>query len=203
MAHLSQTGQAVALKEWAVAVQALLDGRQTIVMRKGGIVEETKHFELKSHSFYLYPTYEHQRKHLLKDTYQHVLDETLAGWSPDDSSVSIAACAEAVRDIEIRDQETLDRLRHFHIWTDHFAEERLKWKRKHPLHVIVLRVYRLHDPLEIPIVPEHLGCKSWVGLDAGNSASRMSPVIADREFQTQLEQIEKACRSIDLLYKIL
>ncbi|CAH0117786.1 MULTISPECIES: DUF1802 family protein [unclassified Paenibacillus] len=199
MAHLSQTGQAVALKEWAVAVQALLDGRQTIVMRKGGIVEETKHFELKSHSFYLYPTYEHQRKHLLKDTYQHVLNETLADWSPNDSSVTIAAYAEAVRDIEIRDQETLDRLRHLHIWTDRFAEERLKWKRKHPLHVIVLRVYRLQDPLEIPIVPEHLGCKSWVGLDAGNSASGMSPVIGDREFEIQLEQIEKACRSIDLL----
>ena len=30
------------------------------------IVEETKHFELKSPAFYLYPTYEHQRKELIK-----------------------------------------------------------------------------------------------------------------------------------------
>lgn len=34
-----------ALKEWASAIKALETGRQIMVMRKGGIVEETRHFE--------------------------------------------------------------------------------------------------------------------------------------------------------------
>ncbi len=49
--------QAVGLKEWAVAVEALRTGRQLLIMRKGGIREETKDFQVESESFiYIRPT---------------------------------------------------------------------------------------------------------------------------------------------------
>lgn len=42
-----------ALKEWSAAVHALLDGRQTVLLRKGGIGE--KRFEVAAHEFLLFP----------------------------------------------------------------------------------------------------------------------------------------------------
>ncbi|WP_152318613.1 DUF1802 family protein, partial [Mycobacterium tuberculosis] len=46
-----------ALKEWSAAVHALLDGRQTVLLRKDGIGE--KRFEVAAHEFLLFPTVAH------------------------------------------------------------------------------------------------------------------------------------------------
>ena len=56
----------VALKEWAVTVDALAQGTQILLLRKGGIHEEGKDFRVIHPEFLLYPTYEHQREDLLK-----------------------------------------------------------------------------------------------------------------------------------------
>src|SRR5262245_11545086 len=53
-----------ALKEWAVTVAALSRGDQVLVLRKGGIGE--KRFEFPHRSFFLFPTYLHQRPELVK-----------------------------------------------------------------------------------------------------------------------------------------
>ncbi|MFD0620334.1 DUF1802 family protein [Paenibacillus sp. GCM10027629] len=192
---MQNNAQPVALKEWAVAIEALASGKQILLMRKGGIVEETRHFELKSPSFYVYPTYEHQRRELLKEANQSDIDVTLAGWSKDDTTVTLRLYAEVIEDIEIHDQETLNRLRDFHIWTDHFAEERLKWKKKLPLHVLLLRVYKLDPGLSIEIEEEYLGCKSWVNLPTQVTSierSKLVPVLSDEKFQEQVESIRRA-----------
>ena len=44
----------LALKEWAAVVHALLDGRQTVLLRKGGIHE--KRFALLGSRFVVFPT---------------------------------------------------------------------------------------------------------------------------------------------------
>ena len=43
----------VAFKEWAVTVRALAEGEQLVTLRKGGIREETKHFEIEHDRFCL------------------------------------------------------------------------------------------------------------------------------------------------------
>ena len=43
-----------ALKEWSAAVHAMLDGRQTVLLRKGGIGE--KRFDLEASEFLFFPT---------------------------------------------------------------------------------------------------------------------------------------------------
>ncbi len=188
--------QPVALKEWAVSVKALQEGKQIIVMRKGGIIEETRDFRLLSHSFYLMPAYEHQRKELLKPPYHGDMDETLVNWSPDMGEMTLSSYAEVSDDIEIRDQETLDRLRDHHIWNDTFAEERLKWKRKNPLHLLILKVYKLDKPVSIPMKPAYTGCKSWVRLEDGIPERNMTPVMPESKFAEERDRIRRAC--IDL-----
>src|SRR5680860_484096 len=59
----------VALKEWAVTVRALAEGEQLLTLRKGGIREEGKHFEIEHDQFFLYPTFDHQRNNLVRDSH--------------------------------------------------------------------------------------------------------------------------------------
>nr|WP_246628407.1 DUF1802 family protein [Paenibacillus oenotherae] len=181
----------VALKEWAVAVKALSEGKQIMVLRKGGIAEETRDFQLVSPRFYLLPAYEHQKPELLKEAYRGGIADTLAQWHEGADTVRISAYAEVVEDIEIRDQETLDSIRDYHIWTDAFAEERLKWKRTKPLHLLLLRVYRLEEPADIPMREAYSGCKSWVSLEADLQQAPSKPVIEEAAFNEQIMQIKE------------
>lgn len=182
----------VALKEWASVVRALEEGKQIIALRKGGIIEETRDFQLVSPQFYLLPTYEHQRRELLKPEFQPLVDETAAAWSPDADTVRITVFAEAVEDIELSDQEAVDRLRDFHIWTDTFTEERLKWKRKQPLHLLLLRVYRLERPVDVPLRESYTGCKSWIRLEDALAGTPKLPVLPDAKFLEEVDKIRRA-----------
>src|SRR4026207_2423284 len=47
----------VAFKEWAVICETLAAGRQTVILRKGGIAEEGGLFRPEHSEFLLYPTY--------------------------------------------------------------------------------------------------------------------------------------------------
>ena len=49
----------LALKEWAVVVNALPTDRQIMVLRKGGIHRDDKDFRIVHPEFLLFPTYEH------------------------------------------------------------------------------------------------------------------------------------------------
>ncbi len=187
--------QPIALKEWAVSVKALAEGQQIIIMRKGGIIEETRDFQLISPTFYLMPAFEHQKKHLLKEQYEGALDETLVDWSPNMETIKLEAYAEVVEDIEVTGQETLDRLRELHIWTDTFAEERLNWKRTKPLHVLVLRVFRLSAPIEIPMRAAYNGCKSWVRLEDEFAVPEMAPVLKRGNFKLKFRKLNRLWHS--------
>lgn len=186
-----QPEQWIALKEWAVAIKALQEGKQILLMRKGGIIEETKDFRLKSQSFYLFPTYEHQKRDLIKAEDQTELDETLNNWNPDSSTVKITSFAHVVEDIEVFDSHPLERLKSFHIWTDQFAEERLKWKKKNPLHVLILRVYNLSEAWEVPIIPEYIGCKSWIEINDKFPELQFKPALEDKEFNEIYAEIKR------------
>ncbi|MGI0069964.1 MAG: DUF1802 family protein, partial [Nitrosopumilaceae archaeon] len=58
-----------ALKEWATVVKALENGNQTVLLRKGGILEAASGFTLEAKKFALFPTYEHQDNASLKSPY--------------------------------------------------------------------------------------------------------------------------------------
>lgn len=183
----------VALKEWAAAVKALQNGDQAIILRKGGIAEETRQFELKERKFYLFPTYEHQKPHLLKETYRHLVDESMKDHDPTSHQVTITSAAVADSERLVYDAEELLQFMPFHIWTEEFAEERLHWKKKQPLHVIPLRVYRLAKPIVLQMKPEYQGCKSWIHLEIADLSDELldHPVLSDEQFDHIKTQIMK------------
>ena len=67
----------IAFKEWAVTVRALAEGEQLVTLRKGGIRESDRHFALEHDRFFLYPTFDHQRNDLVRESHKPELRRAL------------------------------------------------------------------------------------------------------------------------------
>lgn len=184
----------IALREWAAAVRALERGRQVIVLRKGGIAEETKEFRLESPRFYLFPSFEHQKPHLLKPEAADDVAATREEAEKHPGFARISSFAEVAEDIEITDAEALRRLNDLHVWTADYAEERLKWKRTKPLHVLVLRVYELTRPAELSLREAYAGCKSWLRVEEELPPPKALPILDDARFAEMSEAVRRAVR---------
>src|SRR4051812_35014409 len=64
-----------ALKEWAVICRALAEGRQAILLRKGGIAETAGEFRVEHTRFWLYPTYVHQQRDGIRPDAAEMLEQ--------------------------------------------------------------------------------------------------------------------------------
>lgn len=171
----------IALKEWAVTVDALAKGEQILLLRKGGIHEAGKDFRVIHREFLLYPTYEHQRADLLKPARQPALAALLAARPPAET-IAFSHWARAEEIIEVSDQERVADLGPHHIWTDAYAQARLHWKPMLPLSILLLRVYRLERPAAVPWLKEYGGCTSWVDILPRIDLGAMTPALTDGEF---------------------
>ena len=179
----------LALKEWAVTVRALSDGDQILMIRKGGIHEESKDFRVVHPEFLLYPTYLHQREDLLKDSHQATLRQILADSPADDDAVTFTHWARVHELVEIDRLDKVASLAPHHIWTDTYAESRLHWKPMVPLTIMLLRVFRMEHPTTVPFIPEYGGCKSWVDVIPTVSLGAARPVIDDDRFARMVDAV--------------
>jgi hypothetical protein len=195
----------IAFKEWAVTVRALAEGEQLLTLRKGGIREPDKHFKLEYEQFFLYPTFDHQRSDLVRASHQPELARALEEgvWSDGEPSpnvfhtdqeisqpdrVRIRAWAEVSAHYTVTDRRAIDALSPFYVWTTDYAEKRLAWKRRHPLHVILLRTYRIPRPVTVKVRDEYGGCRSWLELTR-DLPFEGTPVLSDEEFERASEEI--------------
>jgi hypothetical protein len=181
-----------ALKEWAVAVKALEEGREVLILRKGGIHE--KRFPLEHREFLLYPTYDHQREDLLKPDFHWDLKEVLLMRCPP-GKVRISAFARATDVWELRSAEALLALSPHFMWTAEYAGERLRWRPTQPLRVVALRVYRLPEPRIIDALPEYGGCLSWLELAEAFSLADVQPVLDDAAYAARIAPIRAILQS--------
>ena len=183
----------VAFKEWSVAIQALDKGEQVLLIRKGGIREEGKHFRLVHEAFLPYPTYEHQQADLLKPRFA----EELAPPEKRDpmTPVELTHYAEVHKAFPVSELAELEALGSYHIWSDAYAASRLRWKPKVALTAIVLRAYRLAQPYTLEIAPEYIGCRSWVSLQEPVALGEMTPVLSDHDFALRALAIDEAMES--------
>ncbi len=168
-----------ALKEWAVAIEALERGETALVVRKGGIRE--KAFAVPKTRFLFFKSYEHQNPDQLKLLY-HDLLRTIPQ-RRDDGPVVFTSFAEVRGAYEVSETEELEALDSYHIWTHEYAESRLRWRPKKPLTVLVLRAYLLPEPVELPYRAEYGGCKSWIELEKAIPTAGSRPALDDAAFE--------------------
>ena len=179
----------MALKEWAITVEALARGEQILLLRKGGIHEDGKDFRVIHREFLLYPTYEHQKADLLRTEHQPAL-EVLLEQPREAEKITFTHFAVAEEVLEVDGQQQVDGLAPHYIWTTGYAQSRLRWKPMLPLSVMLLRAYRLEAPVTVPWIPEYSGCTSWVEVLTDVPLGRLEPVLTDDEFQSQVDAIK-------------
>lgn len=162
MATSTQTTTTLALKEWGAVVHALLDGRQTVLLRKGGIRE--RRFDVAGDRFVLFPTVAHAHAERVRPGHDDVL---AAGADDVDASTDtfvVRAGVSLVDVVPVADADALAGLHDLHIWTPDHIAERMAFRPRHPLQVLVVDTVRLTDPVELERTPEYGGCSSWVDL---------------------------------------
>ena len=179
-----------ALKEWAVLVEALAQGKQLLLIRKGGIHDPETAFQLEEREFFLYPTLEHQQEDYVRPEFRDLFStEASAEGEKQPPRVSLQVYAGVAYEKRVKDPLALAGLEKFHIWSRHFLEERSRYKPELPIWILVLRAYRLPQPVQQIVRPEYAGCKSWVVLDREISLEGAQPVLDNRRFRTALEEI--------------
>jgi hypothetical protein len=150
-----------ALKEWSAAVHALLDGRQTVLLRKGGIRE--KRFEVSAPRFLLFPTVAHSHADRVRPEHRDLLATAAADST--DAEVVLRAGAKVVAAVEVNRPDGLIEIEPLHIWTTQSVRaDRLDFRPKHRLTVLVVQACPLVEPVRLTRTPEYAGCKSWVPL---------------------------------------
>jgi hypothetical protein len=193
LTRVTTATQIPALKEWAVIVHALLEGEQIVDVRKGGLREDGRHFEVVSSRFFLYPTTEHQKAELLKPAYRRWID--LVPAAPVGQPLVIPGWAEVVESVTITEPERLAALDGKLIWSSDYVETRLKWKRRDPLWVLVLRAHRYDEPITLAWDDAYGGCTSWVdlaGLPSDPAARSSTPALTDIAFAARKKGVDQA-----------
>ncbi len=168
--------------------RALEVGRQSVLLRKGGIVEETRDFALVERDFLLFPTYEHQDENSVQQPYCAWFRETLEA-QPPSGIVRITSWAEVTDLFLTHDLDRLLRLAPLYAWSEDYIRMRMAYKPRKPMNVVVVRAFMLPDPLDIPVLEHFEGCKSWVPLDEAIPLEGSSPAIDDEEHSRRVATV--------------
>lgn len=150
-----------ALKEWSAAVHAMLDGRQTVLLRKGGIGE--KRFALDASEFVFFPTIAHGHAERLRPEHRDLVE--VAAPDSTEAAIVVRAGARVVAAVSVNQPERIDEIEDLHIWTpESVRAERLDFRPRHRLTVLVVSARPLRAAARLPRTPGYAGCTSWVDL---------------------------------------
>ena len=176
----------LALKEWHVASEAIARGDQVLTIRKGGIRE--KDFLVEGSSFWLFPTWEHETADQVKPAWRHELARSRAA-RPADGRVPVRTHCVVEDAWELSDPEPLAALHELHLWTPAYVEERLRWRPRKPLRVLLLRASALVEPVLLEPSPDHAGCRSWLEIDLSAPVGELVPALTDDAFDRFAERV--------------
>lgn len=153
------------LREWTSVVDAVAAGACHVLIRKGGIAEGKDGFQVRRSFFGLLPTLFHQVTNAnpaaqppSPPTAVHVLAQLVETWSVP-SSVSL---------------ETIDG---FHGYSAEQLATRQQYKPERRLNLMILRAFRLRQPIEIAAGQVRTVCRSWTEVPLATGLGGIEPVI--------------------------
>lgn len=165
--------------------EALASGRQTLVLRKGGLLEGPDGFQVEHPEFWLLPTRFHQQA----DELQPDATPLLSRLSPPpvgELPIELYARVEAVRYVERASD--LAPLVSQQVLSEGAVLDRFHYRRP-GLSALWLRVYRLPERRLIADLPEYAGCHSWVPLAKPLATIGLQPVLEDASFLRRLAAV--------------
>jgi len=181
----------LAFKEWAIVVDALGRGEQVIILRKGGIRESQGGFQIEHPQFLLFPTLFHQQRDLVVASAQSRFDQIAPGFPPRDTARIEFLCEVAVWQ-RVDSIAAAQRLRGQHIWREGVVARRFDWGREKNIHALAVRVFRLPQAVELPMLEIYGGCKSWIQLENEIDINGAGQVLSDTAFARRLTEFREA-----------
>jgi hypothetical protein len=172
--------QSVGFKEWALVCEALGRGKQTILLRKGGIAEGRGGFGFRHSEFFLFPTFFHEQVAKVR-TPGAEIPAAVKG------EIHIRYFAKLEAQKEISSLPMAAALEPFHILQESVVRERFDY-RGAGLQVALVRVFRLEPGWRLPDKPAYGGCRSWINLPESPAATRFEPVLSDEQHQKIAER---------------
>ncbi len=185
---------AIAFKEWALVCEALGNGTQSLLLRKGGIAEGPEGFGFKYQEFTLFPTWFHGQVERVRGDHAALPEQ-----APDHLLLSYAATIEWHGRIE--DKEKVDQLSELHVLSASVIDERFNYTSGKEggrssdagggIHIAFVRVYRLEPPVDLPMEKRFGGCRSWVEIPEISSEVLVS-VLSNEEHERRKKLFSKA-----------
>lgn len=154
----------IAFKEWAVICRAIASGRQTVILRKGGIAEAGGVFKPEHGEFLLYPTFFHEHRDGVKPEFLPLLDAAEAE-KPEPGTIRFTHYVRVTDVKHVTDLDAALALDPLHAWTPEVVRQRFHY-RTPGLYVLTVRAFPLPEPAKRIERPEYAGCKTWVELDS-------------------------------------
>jgi len=185
-----------AFKEWAVICQALAEGRQALILRKGGIAEHGGQFQVEQTRFWLYPTYVHQQQTGVKPEAASLLGRVTTAKAPE-GVLRISHFAEVIGTYHVRDLAAALQLDHLHVWSAETVRSRFAY-RQPGLYVLPVRVHRAEQPIDLAELPIYAGCRTWVELDRELETANASQVLAEEHLQDLVNNLNLRLKPVAL-----
>jgi hypothetical protein len=177
-----------AFKEWAVICQALAEGRQALILRKGGIDDPAGAFRVDYRRFWLYPTYVHQQRAGIKPEAVPLLEQAEAE-RPPPGVVRLSHFAEIAGLYQVANLAAAQAVDGLHLWSETTVANRFAYRRP-GLNLLAVRIFRAAEPTELPELPEYAGCRSWVELERELPTEGAAPVLSDEAFHACLRRLD-------------
>lgn len=197
MSQIKVPDTAIGFKEWAFVCDALTQGAQSLILRKGGIHEGRGGFEFKHGAFFLFPTWFHTQGEKLRWVPEAAsqpgyssdpgYEAATMSFPPEESrqSVDIDGFGTLEQVWRVTDWERVAALAPLHVWNEDVVRERFVYDEESCLHAALVRVWRLPERWTFPYEKRYGGCRSWVDLPGGGLAllEGAAPAIADEAWQ--------------------
>ena len=177
-----------ALKEWAISAESLAQGRQILLLRKGGLHDEDGAFHLEHPSFFLMPTWFHQERGLVQAAHQDLWQQAPRESDENAKLAYLRHFARVEQVWQLRENAGSALKSAAHIYSSSYLDLRFSYQEDKPLLCAALRVWTLDEPVRYELRPQDLGCKSWVEWDEPLTA-RAQPSLDDETFARKLQEL--------------
>jgi len=161
--------QSVGFKEWALVCEALGTGRQSIILRKGGIAEGRNGFSFQHREFFLFPTFFHEQLERVRFP-----GAILPELRPNEIEIRYFVKVEETR--VMTDWGEVRALEPRHILQQSVVRERFDYDDAPGVHIAFVRVFQLDPVWRLPDATACGGCRSWVQLPEPPAALQFHPV---------------------------
>lgn len=184
----------IGFKDWSVVCAAMAAGRQSLILRKGGLIEGREGFQFKHREFFLYPTAYHEQLLKLRDP-----DSCAVPPATPDDEVVIETAFRLEWSAAVTDWEAARALAPFHLYREEVVRERFDYDDAPGVQIAFGRAYRVDPCWRFPYEARFGGCRSWLNLpeNAPDFAS-LPPSLSDAEHAAQREALTAWAQSFGI-----